>query len=200
VLTIPESQWLTMLDVFTTFPPNHERVAYFDGSRLPDPRGRQHSVATTVTVPDAVTSPRNFTVSAEAMERAGGHFDALNQVRLAQVHTHGDDDTDHSPTDDRRAYSQRDGALSIVLPHHGAGRPWPWQTGVHVRESDGWRRLHGDEVNDVLRIVPSVLDYRRKSWNAYPTATPEISPAASPPSHPPVRSRWPSSWRPSRRR
>jgi hypothetical protein len=198
VLTIPENVWLTMLDVFATFPPGHERAAYLDGLRQ---RGRQghNAVATTVTVPDAVTSPGHFSVSAAAMERAGEHFDALGLVRLAQVHTHGDRCTDHSPTDDCRAYSQRDGALSIVLPYHGAGYPWPWQAGVHVREPAGWRRLRGDEINAVLRLVPATIDHRRGPWNTYPTATPETSTASSPPSRRPGTSRWLSSLRRRRR-
>jgi hypothetical protein len=192
VLTIPENVWLTMLDAFATFPPGHERVAYLDGIRQ---RGRYgHSaVTTTVTVPDAVTSRGHFSVSAAAMERAGNHFDALGLVRLAQVHTHGDDRTDHSSIDDRCAYSQRDGALSIVLPHHGAGYPWPWQAGVHVREPAGWRRLRGDEINKVLRLVPAIIDHRREPWSAYPTATPETSMATSHPSRRPGKPRWLSS-------
>ncbi|MBB3750816.1 hypothetical protein FHT44_003311 [Mycolicibacterium sp. BK634] len=198
MLTIPENIWLTMLDTFTTFPPSHERVAYLDGVRH---RGQQvhHSVATTVTVPDAVTSPGNFTVSALAMEQAGEHFSALGLVRLAQVHTHGGSWIDHSHIDDSHAYSQRDGALSIVLPHHGAGHPWPWQTGVHLREPAGWRRLTGDEINDVLRLVPTVLDYRRSTWSAYPTATPATSAVNSHRSRQPSRPRWLSSLRRSRR-
>lgn len=189
MLTIPENVWLTMLDAFTTFPPGHERVAYLDGVRHRGPKGH-HAIATTVTVPDAVTTPGNFSVSAKAMERAGEHFAALGLVRLMQVHTHGNDHIDHSPVDDTRAYSQRDGALSVVLPHHGAGYPWPWQAGVHIREPAGWRRLHGDEINDVLRVIPAVIDHRRPSWSTYPTATPETSTASSHPSRQPGRSQW----------
>ena len=72
-------------------------------------------------MPDAVTTPYNFQVTPDAMAQAGEHFTPLGLVRLAQVHTHGNACTRHSPTDDQRAYSQRDGALSLVLPHHAAG-------------------------------------------------------------------------------
>ena len=123
MLTIPEPVWDTCSAAFEAAPPGHERVAYLDGIRFRDRDGSVHSVATTVTVPDAVTTPFNFQVSPDAMAQAGEHFTPLGLVRLAQVHTHGNACTRHSPTDDQRAYSQRDGALSLVLPHHATGVP-----------------------------------------------------------------------------
>ena len=121
MLTIPEPVWDTLLAAFQDAPPGHERIAYLDGIRFRDRDGSVHGIATTVTVPDAVTTPFNFRVSPDAMAQAGEHFTPLGLVRLAQVHTHGNACTRHSPTDDQRAYSQRDGALSLVLPHHAAG-------------------------------------------------------------------------------
>ena len=137
MLTIPEPVWDTLVAAFKAAPPGHERVAYLDGIRFRGHDGITHGVATTVTVPDAVTTPFNFRVSPEAMAQAGEHFTPLGLVRLAQVHTHGNACTRHSPTDDQRAYSQRDGALSLVLPHHAAGAPRPERAGVHVREPAG---------------------------------------------------------------
>jgi hypothetical protein len=199
VLTIPDPLWRTLLDTFATAPPGHERVAYLDGIRYRDPAGTMQGIATTVTVPDAVTSPGNFTVSAAAMDQAGDHFDVLGLVRLAQVHTHGNHWVNHSWVDDQRAYSQRDGALSLVLPFHATGRPTLWQAGVHLREPVGWRRVTGEEINTLIRLLPGLIDHRSTSWSASPTATRETSTADSNPS--PKRARWPWPWssRPARR-
>jgi hypothetical protein len=199
VLSIPEPVWNTLLHAFATAPVGHERVAYLDGVRYRDRAGVVHGVATTVTVPDAVTSPGNYTVSAAAMAQAGQHFKILDLVRLAQVHTHGNRQVRHSWVDDRRAYSQLDGAVSLVLPHHAAGRPGLAQAGVHVREPAGWRQVTGEEVNDVVRLVPGLIDLRSTSWSASPTDTKATWAGDSNPSARPGRWRWRWSWRPVRR-
>lgn len=161
MLSIPEAVWEALLDSLMAAQPGHERVAYLDGIRFRDREGAVHGVATTVTIPGADTTPHNYRVGAAAMARAGDHFAPLGLVRLAQVHTHGDARTAHSHIDDRRAYSQRDGALSLVLPHHAADRPVLSRAGVHVREPAGWRRLGGDDVDQVIRLLPALIDHRR---------------------------------------
>lgn len=171
MLTIPEPVWDTLLATFKDAPPGHERIAYLDGIRFRDRDGSVRGIATTVTVPDAVTTPFNFRVSPDAMAQAGEHFTPLGLVRLAQVHTHGDACTRHSPTDDQRAYSQRDGALSLVLPHHAVGVPRPGRAGVHLREPAGWRRLDPDEASRLVRLVPGLIDHRSETWSASLTGT-----------------------------
>lgn len=168
MLSIPEAVWHALLDTFATAPTEHERVAYLDGIRYRDGDGYVHGVAVTVTVPDAITTRRNFRVTAAAMAQAGEHFGPLGLVRLAQVHTHGDTCTDHSPTDDRRAYSQRDGALSLVLPRHAIDSPNPAQAGVHVREPTGWRRVDAQEIADLLRLLPGLIDHRSERGAHFP--------------------------------
>ncbi|MFC0541941.1 hypothetical protein [Kutzneria chonburiensis] len=194
MLTIPDPVWQLLLDRFATAPAGHEHVAYLDGIRHRDRDGTLQGFATTVVIPDAVTSPGNFTVPVDAMERAGEHFEALGVVRLAQVHTHGNDFVDHSHIDDRRAYSQRAGALSIVLPWHAAGRPTLWQSGIHLREPAGWRRVTGPRIDEIVRVLPGVIDLRRPLWTASPTDMKAISEAASDRSPTPARWRWPWSW------
>jgi hypothetical protein len=44
-----------------------------------------------------------------------------------------------------------------MLPHHGVGRPGPWQAGIHPREPTGWRRVASEQINDVIRLVPGML-------------------------------------------
>ena len=43
--------------------------------------------------------------------------------RLAQIHTHPFGWVGHSDYDDEKAFSQREGAISIVVPHFAAVRP-----------------------------------------------------------------------------
>jgi hypothetical protein len=179
MLSIPEGVWGELLDAFALAPRGHERIAYLDGLRLHDADGALHGVVTTVTIPDATTSAGRYKVSAAAMDRAGAHFERYGLVRLAQVHTHGNHHVRHSRTDDQQAYSQRDGALSLVLPHHATRRPTPLHAGVHLRSPDGWVRVHGDDIHQVLRLVPSLIDHRSPQWKASPTGTKAIFKAAS---------------------
>lgn len=191
MLSVPEAIWGELLDAFALAPPGHERVAYLDGIRFRDDDDVLHGLATTVTVPDAATSPGRYKVTAAAMDQAGAHFERFCLVRLAQVHTHGNYHVGHSWLDDQQAYSQMDGALSLVLPHHATGRPTPLAAGVHLRGPEGWRRVHGDEIHQVLRLVPSLIDHRSTRWTESPTGTKAISRVGSLRSR--IFSRWP--WR-----
>lgn len=172
-LRIPEAIWCATLDLFAAHPPGVERVAYLDGFRI-DESGYPDLapdtlalVATTVVVPDAVLSPRNYVVPAEAVSAAGRHLRIERMTRVAQVHTHGNNWVEHSPTDDDRAYSQRPGALSIVLPFHATTRPEIGECGVHIRTSAGWQRVRADCV---IKIIPSVLDHRSTTWEPAPNS------------------------------
>jgi hypothetical protein len=175
VLWIPEALWGTVHDALAEAPAGYERVAYLDGVRWRDRSGSTHAVVTTVTVPNATLRPRSYGVSASDMAEAGRHLHELGLVRLAQIHTHGTEDVGHSSWDDHKAYSQRDGAISIVLPRHAADRPWPDNGGVHLREPQGWRRLSAEEAAVAVRVVPSMFDNRRKMWSGSPIGTKETS-------------------------
>lgn len=157
MLTCSDACWRQLLLMLATSPPAVERVAYLDGVRTPSGEG----VVTTVTVPHAEQSAGHFTVAAEEMSRAGAHLRGNGLVRLARVHTHPGSDVRHSPTDDSRAYSQRIGAVSIVLPWHATGNPWPADGAVHVRDVDGWRRLDPQEALAFINVIPAVVDTRR---------------------------------------
>lgn len=170
-IRIPEAVWKTVLDLFQRHKPGVERVAYLDGFRVdetgyPDSSLRdQIYVATTVVVPDAVLSPRNYSVPAQAISDAGRHLRTGRMTRVAQVHSHGNDWVEHSGTDDEHAYSQRAGAISVVVPFHGTGLPALAQCGVHLRTEAGWQRVRPDAV---IKIIPSVLDHRSTPWTPTP--------------------------------
>jgi hypothetical protein len=155
MIVIPSSAWRRLIGEFLKTGPALERVGYFDGVRNKD-----IGVVTTVVIPEAELHPRYYRVSADAMSAAGQHLRRYDLVRLAQVHTHGGVWTGHSKRDDERAYSQRPGALSIVLPDHGLCCPGLGDAGVHLRERGGWRELAPDEVLERIRLVPDFLDFR----------------------------------------
>jgi hypothetical protein len=168
---VPEAVWKTVLDLFAENAPGVERVAYLDGFRI-DETGypgvspdAEVCVAVTVVVPDAVLRTRNYVVSADAVSVAGRHLRAERMIRVAQVHSHGTDWVDHSVTDDDRAYSQRPGAVSVVVPFHGTTRPDLIACGVHLRTESGWRRVLPESV---IKIVPSVIDHRSSKWEPAP--------------------------------
>jgi hypothetical protein len=156
MIVLSELIWETLLDELRWPRSGVERVAYIDGVACDDLK-----IATTVTLPDAAMHPTHFTVSGNGMSEAGQHFRPYGMERLAQVHTHPGRDVRHSPFDDENAYSQMDGAISIVLPHHARRRPELYECGVHVRDDTGWRRLDVREINDAIRILPGLLDFRR---------------------------------------
>lgn len=173
-IRVPETVWQTVLDLFERHEPGVERVAYLDGFRIdeagyPDSSPEDHVfVASTVVVPDAVLRPRNYSVPARAISDAGVHLRTGHMTRVAQVHSHGNDWVEHSRTDDERAYSLRSGAISIVVPFHGTGRPPLASCGVHLHTGTAWQRVRPDSV---LTIIPSVLDHRSNPW----TPTPDSS-------------------------
>jgi len=171
MIEIPDALWSQLLNSFALQTPHLERIAYLDGHRLPNGRG----IVTTVTIPDAECHPGWYTVPSGKMSEAGQHLRSRGMMRLAQVHTHGNAETRHSPRDDRLAYSQLDGALSIVLPFHANHRPRPFDAAVHIREPNGWRLLSMDEVDDVIDVVPAVLDFRRETWRPSRPVTKVIS-------------------------
>lgn len=172
---IPEAVWQTVLDLFAQHDPGVERVAYLDGFRIDEvgypgvePAGRVY-VAITVVIPEAVLRPGNYFVPAEAVSAASGYLRTGRMTRVAQVHSHGNDWVDHSPTDDDCAYSQRPGAVSVVVPFHGAMRSDVTECGVHIRTESGWRRVHPESV---LKVIPSVFDHRSAKCAPMPDPTP----------------------------
>ena len=174
-LVLPEGAWECLLDEFGRQRPGVERVAFLDGFR-----GDDIGIVTTVVIPDAICESGYYTVGANQMSEAGAHFRKYGMQRLAQVHTHGNCDLAHSPRDDRMAYSQREGALSLVLPEHAVRRPKPADGLLHLRMVERWQALGECETEVAIKIVPSLLDFRRTVWTV---------------SHPDTRTRWAAVWR-----
>lgn len=155
MLTIPDHYWSQLLDGFNRDRSKNERVAYLDGVRM---SGSGESVVTTLTVPRATAFPTYFYIQPEDVVAAGRHLFRDGLHRLAQVHSHPGRSVDHSDYDDGRAYSQRVGAISIVVPLHGRTRPTLLECGIHVRSPEKWVRLSPEDATAVVRQVASVND------------------------------------------
>lgn len=164
MVTIPEIIWTAMIDAFATVRPGMERVAYLDGVG-----GAGEGTVTTVVIPNADLHRTWYDVSPEAMSEAAQHMRRTGLVRLAQVHTHGGADCRHSSRDDEKAYSQKPGALSLVLPYHGTRRPQLGDACTHHKTDHGWVLVEPSEVGQYLRCIPSLIDLRRVPWSASQT-------------------------------
>jgi hypothetical protein len=154
-LILPAKIWGEAIGILRRPPHDRERILYLDG-----PRGTDPGVATTITVPDAFEHEGHFSVDPLQMRRAGRHLRRFGMTRLAQIHTHPADWTGHSPHDDEMAFSQRDGAISVVIPDFAGTVPGILDCGVHIREPRGWRELDYMEKAQTVRIVPSLIDVR----------------------------------------
>lgn len=80
----------------------------------------QLQVVTTVAVPKLYQTRGNYTVEMTSLRRLAAGMRASGLTNLAQLHTHPSDWVDHSPYDDERAYSTREGALSLVWAYYGS--------------------------------------------------------------------------------
>jgi hypothetical protein len=155
-LIIPATLWTEAIDILRRPPHDLERIVYLDGPRPVVAT----AVATTLTVPFANEHEGHFYVTPDEMSRAGRHLRYLGMTRLAQLHTHPTDWTGHSLHDDEMAFSQRDGAISIVVPDFAGTAPGLQDCGIHIREAQGWRELNHREKPQTVRILPSLIDLR----------------------------------------
>jgi len=159
ILIIPAATWQSAIAALRQPPHDRERVAYFDGPRSPP--GIGIGIVTTLTLPNADERDGNFHVNASEMSRAGQHLRRLNLMRFAQIHSHPASWTGHSSYDDEMAFSQRDGAISIVVADFAGCSAGLADCGVHVRDAEGWRELDPVEKSAVVQTVPSVVDLRQ---------------------------------------
>jgi hypothetical protein len=157
MLFIPAQLWHQAMSSLHGRPHDRERVAFLDGPRLAIEGA---AVATTLVLPAIRNTRGNYEVSAADMSRAGGHFEDLEMRRLGQIHSHPSEWTGHSEHDDQFAFSRRDGALSIVVPHYAACAPGLHDCGVHVCQNGTWHQLPQARLQEWLLIVPSLLDFR----------------------------------------
>jgi len=132
----------------------HESVVYWAGRT-----SGEDDLVCAVVVPDAKTTPYNFSVSAKANARAIIWMASHHLEVVAQVHTHPGDIVSHSDWDDDHAFMRFDGIWSVVIPHYARKGILPstgW--GVHRCEQGGFRELDVPEIAASLKVIPSVGD------------------------------------------
>lgn len=117
-------------------------------------------VATTVINPPQKVSGGHFEIPHSGTRAMGAALLSHGLVNIAQIHTHPGDWVGHSSWDDSHAYSSREHALSIVLPHYGAGMPRLEEWGVHERLDGQWKQLSASATRDRLLIVPDAIRLR----------------------------------------
>ncbi|MEO7572380.1 MAG: hypothetical protein ABIX10_08075 [Acidimicrobiales bacterium] len=75
------------------------------------------------------------------------------EIVLARLHTHGNDDVNHSAVDDANLVVAHPGALSVVVPFFAATGIHLTHCGVHVLAADHkWRRLTAVETHERVEI------------------------------------------------
>jgi hypothetical protein len=122
-----------------------------------------YQVATTVAVAKLFQTRGNFRVEKDSMRRLSASMAQQRLLNLAQVHTHPSEWVNHSPYDDERAYSTREGALSVVWPDYGQSiRHDLRKLGVHEMRAGAWRQLGVAEILERVRLVDSLADFRWK--------------------------------------
>ena len=116
---------------------------------------------TTVAAPKLYQTGGNYSVDMPSLRRLAAAMRGQGLTNLAQVHTHPSAWVDHSPYDDERAYSTRDGALSLVWADYGSGLSYDLSgVGVHERRGGVWVRLEEREAGERVRLVDDFADFR----------------------------------------
>ena len=155
MLIIPSSVWEGMQSEFQKRRSRVEQVCFLEGYEF-----RGQKVVTTFTFPRAELRRDFFHIDSEQISRAALHLRAFNLRRLAQVHTHPRDWVGHSEYDNDHAYSQSEGALSIVLPNYGLRTVNLDKAGVLVRTLSEWLEINPEDKANFVVIVPSKVDLR----------------------------------------
>lgn len=156
MLIIPTSIWEGMQLDFQRNRQRVEQVCFLEGYEVND-----FKVVTTCTFPNAKLDPRFFHIESEDISAAAKHLRKFDLRRLAQVHTHPTDWVGHSQYDDEHAYSQSEGALSIVLPNFGSQVVGLDQAGVFIRTQTKWFEIETEHRSQYVQIVPSRVDLRK---------------------------------------
>lgn len=107
--------------------------------------------------PEQISFATASGLAVEVTER--GLADLITSLRegeivLARLHTHGTDDVDHSPVDDRNLLVAHPGAISVVVPWFAQDGIDLARCGVHVLGTDHrWRRISATETKRRFRIT-----------------------------------------------
>jgi proteasome lid subunit RPN8/RPN11 len=133
----------------------HEGIVYWAGLRLD--RG---VVITTALVPDAITTPGSFFISAKANAEVTRFIMNNNLQLIGQIHSHPGCNVDHSLGDDENALLPFEGYLSFIVPNYARrGNISEW--GFHVYEQGRFIRKQKEWREQKIIILPFGTDLRR---------------------------------------
>jgi hypothetical protein len=123
--------------------------------------GGAAQVVTTVTAPKLYQTWGNYSVEMASLRRLAAAMRGQGLSNLSQVHTHPSSWVEHSPYDDDRAYSTREGALSLVWADYGLSLGYDLRgVGVHERRDGSWVLLGEHETKERIRLVDDFADFR----------------------------------------
>ena len=121
--------------------------------------GGDIGIGTTVLLPYTESSSVSCALPFEVTLGCVELIQDADQVLLAQMHTHPGRFCTHSGVDDRGAFSDCAGLLSVVVPlfgRYGVRRLLERGIGIHERMPTGdWRKLPEAEGRKRLTIIPS---------------------------------------------
>lgn len=133
----------------------HEGIGYWLGLERGD-----LTVASSLVIPYAETSPGHFHVPARENARVTNTAHAHRLIVVAQVHSHPGTRVHHSQGDNRDAFMPSDGYYSLIVPNYARGDPSIQSWGVHRYERGHFYRLSPAEVAAQVTVVPNVVDLR----------------------------------------
>jgi hypothetical protein len=115
-------------------------------------------------MPNAKTTRGSFATSASDNARVVKKLVEHKLELYAQVHTHGSSSVEHSYGDIVGALMPYEGFLSIVVPHYGRNSMWPlYNCGVYRFEGGRFVRLSPNEIDETIKLVPSLIDLRERA-------------------------------------
>ncbi|MEX2672844.1 MAG: Mov34/MPN/PAD-1 family protein [Phycisphaeraceae bacterium] len=134
----------------------HEGLVYWLGRRLePD------ILVVGAVIPACEHGPHRVMASAAAVGAVARAARARGLGVVAQVHSHGGDDTRHSDGDDVLVLMPVEGMFSLVVGRYGEGGITPQDgVGVHQYQDGRWVQIPPDSA-DALVIVPTMEVNRR---------------------------------------
>jgi len=133
-----------------------EGVVYWFGLEL-----EARAVVTTLVVPNADTTSGSVRTSVAANAEAMEVMIGTPLLLLGQAHSHPGRFVRHSRVDDADTFAQFPGAVSVVIPFFGREGMELDQCGVHRHMEGGFQWIGATNVEQHLRVLPDVADFRR---------------------------------------
>lgn len=121
---------------------NCEGLVYWSGRRS----GNIVKVMSVI-VPEIDSSSHYLEISHSSHFHVVDRLNDLEQVHLAQIHSHPEEWVGHSYTDDEKAAFKIEGLVSIVVPNYCEDGMVPLEMcGIHRFTNNEFRRLHEDYI------------------------------------------------------